>query len=275
MVLGGGISIRAGIGVGRSFFEERFFKALFFEARKTTSRFILGLFAVLLSSAPLIRGSQAEEVRFAPLVHFKLASTFGAGEIGTLKTTFNAKDIEMVLTNVAVAGADKAQQLLTLVDRSDLSLIQSRVYDQAKGKPIREMVRKIGTSILGSGKAEIFEYREFSDGKVTTTEPYIQFKVADFVSVMLIAADAINRKDMQPADVSMLRDRSVTRVILRITGQETVGDRQGTVVRVAPPDNPSGGIAYTIARTDDGAYFPARISVETSRGLVQLDGSIQ
>jgi hypothetical protein len=150
--------------------------------------------------------------------------------------------------------------------------MKSTVYDQVKAQAVRVMERKIGTSILDNNKAEIFEYKETKDGKTTTTEPYVEFKVVDFVSVMLVAADAIERKETQPIDLSMLRDRSVVRVTLKIVGEETVGGRPGTLVKVAPPNNPSGGISYVISQTNDGTYYPARISVETSSGLVQLDG---
>jgi hypothetical protein len=227
------------------------------------------LLLLVLASTGAVR---ADELRFAPLVQFKLVSTFGAGEVGSLSTEFDSKEVRMRLSNVAAAGADKSQELITKVDRSDLSLISSGIYDLQKGQFVRRMLRKVGKSMLDNSKAEIFEFTETKDGRVTSTEPYVEFKVADFISVMLLAADAINRKDVQPTDISMLRDRSVVRVTMKITGQETIGGRPGTIVKVAPPDNPTGGISYTISRTDEGVYYPARISVETSRGLVQLDG---
>jgi hypothetical protein len=241
-------------------------------AKSTVARFG-GIASLILSLMVTSAGSvQADELRFAKDVQFKLVSTFGGGDVGGLATTFGPKEIIMTLSNVAAAGADKNQELVTKVDRSDFSLISSTIVDVLKGKKIREMRRKVGTSMLDNSKADIFEFEEFKDGRTTTTEPYIEFKVADFISVILLAADAVHRKDTQPADISMLRDRSVVRVVMRITGQETIGGRPGTIVKVAPPDNPAGGINYTISRTDDGVYYPARISVETSRGLVQLDG---
>jgi hypothetical protein len=249
-----------------------FFKKLISNARRAPVHFFLRLFAILLFSGSLIRASQADEIRFAPFVSFK---TFGVGEVGTLKTKAGANDIEMTLSNVAIGGADKTQELQTLVDRKDLSLIQSNVYDPVKGKHIRTMQRKTGQSTFGTGKAELFEYKEMVGNNTTVTEPYVQFKVADFVSIMLIAADAINRDAKQPVDISMLRDRSVTRVVMTIAGQESVGDRQGTIVKVAPPDNPSGGITYVLARTGNGAFYPAKISAETPRGAVVLEGSPQ
>ena len=252
-----------------------FVKEFFVGSGKARSLFSLSVLATLASSVLPIGSSHADELRFAPLVQFKLASTFGAGDVGTLTTASTGKDIQMVLSNVAMSGTGQTQELQTEVDKGDLSLIRSQIYDVAKGRPIRVMERKTGTSIMGNANADLFVYHEYGDTHETTTEPHVEFKVVDFVSVILIAADAINRKDMQPIDLSMLRDRSVTRVILRITGQEKVGNRQGTVVRVSPPDNPTGGIVYTIAQTDDGSYFPARISAETSHGHVQLDGSIQ
>lgn len=237
-------------------------------------RFIL--FFLMFLSAP-IQSSRADDLKFVPFVQFKLVSTFGGGDVGSLTTTVGPKEIKeikMRLSNVAVAGADNSQDLITEVDKSDFSLISSTIYDAAKGS-LRKMQRKVGTSMLDNSKADIFEYKEIKDGRTTTTEPYVEFKVVDFISVILLAADAINRKETQPADLSMLRDRSVTRVTMKVVGQETIGGRKGTIVRVAPPDNPGGGISYTIARTEDGSYYPARISVDTSRGLVQLDGQPQ
>ena len=253
-----------------------FFEALFGSVLKASSLSIVRFVFGLLFSCLLAGNCRAEELRFAPLVHLKLVSPVGAGDVGTLATEFTGNEIHMTLDNVAAGGASNAQELQTRLDRKDLSLLSSRIYDVVKGKPIRQMVRKTGTSLLGGGKAELFEYKEFSDGdKVTVTEPYVEFKVADFVSVMLIAADAINRQDLRPIDVSLLRDRSVVRATVKIVGPDTVGGHQGTVVRVAPPDNPTGGIAYTIAKTDDGAYFPATIRAETTSGTVELAGSIQ
>jgi hypothetical protein len=51
--------------------------------------------------------------------------------------------------------------------------------------------------------------------------------LVDFLSVMLVAADAVNRGETQPIDLSMLRDRSVTRMILRIAVEEAVGPYAG------------------------------------------------
>jgi hypothetical protein len=259
---------------GRSFFEGQGKKTHSFRSAFGifSHQFILCFFVFL--GAP-VHSSQADELKFVPVVQFKLVSTFGGGDVGSLSTTVGAKDIQMRLSNVAVAGADKTQELISRIDKSNLSLISSIIHDVVKGQNLREMQRKVGTSLLDNSKADIFEFKEVKDGRVTTTEPYVEFKVVDFISVIYFAADAINRKETQPVDLSMLRDRSVTRVTMKISGQETIGGRPGTVVRVAPPDNPSGGISYTIARTDDGSYYPARISVETSKGLVQLDGQPQ
>ena len=232
----------------------------------------LFLFSFFVASAD---PGRAEPIRFASFVNFRLASTLGAlaGEVGSLKTTVTkGVGIQMTLSNVAAAGASKGQELIALVDPNNLSLISSVTYDHAKGAPIRTMRRKVSTSILDNSKSEVFEYVETKDGKPTITEPYVEFKVVDFMSVMLVAADAIERKEAEPIDLSMLRDRSVVRVTLKIVGPETVGGKPVTLVKVAPPDNPTGGITYAMGRTSDGAYYPARISVETGQGPVQLDG---
>lgn len=242
-------------------------------AGRALGRILPTLFMLSFFAASIVPG-RADPIRFAALVQFKLVSALGAlaGDVPSLKTTVNNTGIQMTLSNMAAAGADKGQELVAVVDKSNLSLISSVVYDLSKGAPIRRMQRKVGTSILDNNKAEIFEYMEIKDGKPTTTEPYVEFKVVDFLSVMLVAADAVERNETQPINLSMLRDRSVVRVTLKVMGPETVGGRPGTMVRVAPPDNPNGGIGYVIGRTNDGTYYPARISVETSRGLVQLDG---
>jgi hypothetical protein len=232
-------------------------------------------FIVLLSAFWACSAGATDDLRFVPLVQFRLGSVLGsvAGGLGSLSTRFDTQQgIRMRLTNVAAAGADKSQELLTLVDRSDLSLINSVVNDVVKGKRIRMMQRKVGTSILDNKKTDIFEFTELEDGRITTTEPYVEFKVVDFLSVMLVAADAVHRKVAKPIDLSMLRERSVTRVTLRIVGPETVGGRPGTIVRVVPPDNPNGGVEFVICQTNDGSYYPARIRVETGSGLVELEG---
>jgi len=207
-------------------------------------------------------------------VQFKPASMMAqvAGTTGSLSTKESEKEIQMRLTNVSAGGADKSQELITRVDKTDLSLRSSIIYDVVKGVEIRKMQRKIDKSVLDNKDAEVFEYTENKDGQATRTEPYAQFKVVDFLSVMLIAADAVHRKATSPIDLSMLRDRSVTRVILSFAGEATVGGKVGTKVRVAPPDNPTGGISYVISKTSEGLYFPSRISVETDRGLVELEG---
>ena len=234
------------------------------------------VFMLLLVAAISADSSRADTFRFVGFVQFKLS---GLGQItgatGSLSTTTSEKEIQMRLSNVSVGGADKTQELVTRVDRSNLVLRSSIIYDVVKGVAIRTMQRKTDKSMLDNKETDIFEYTELKDGRATRTEPYVEYKVADFLSVMLIAADAIHRKETRPIDLSMLRDRSVTRVTLTIGGEETVGGRPGTMVRVAPPDNPTGGIGYVIGRTNDGSYFPARISVATDRGLVELEGQPQ
>jgi hypothetical protein len=153
-----------------------------------------------------------------------------------------------------------------------LSLISSEIYDIVRGVIDWKMERKSGKSQLDGTKTELFEYaRESSE--VTTIAA--EFKVVDFLSVLLVAADAISRNNTRPMDLSMLRDRSVTRVILKVGGQQTIHGHSGIEVRVAPPDNPSGAIGYVIACTNDGSYYPTRISIETGNGTVTLEGRPQ
>jgi hypothetical protein len=231
----------------------------------------------LIMAAVVSPTKAADAVRFVPFVQFKPASVLAqvAGTTGSLATTTSAKEIQMRLSNVSAGGADKSQELITKVDRGDLSLRSSIIYDVVKGQEIRKMQRKIDKSVLDNKDAEIFEYTELKDGKATRTEPYAEFKVVDFLSVILVAADAVQRNDPKPVDLSMLRDRSVTRVILSFEGDVTVGGRPGTKVRVASPGNPTGGISYVIGKTAEGLYFPARISVDTDKGLVELEGQPQ
>ncbi len=229
-------------------------------------------FILLLTTIGWAPPTLADDFRFAPFVTFRLNSAVAAGEQGTLATKITDKDIQMRLANVSAAGADKSQEMWTFVDKSDLSLIQSVIYDPVNDKKLRLMVRKSASSILDNKKTDVFEYTETKDGKLTTTEPYVEFKVVDFLSVMLVAAEAIHRKDTKNVDLSMLRDRSVTRVVMHTVGPENVGGQSGTHIRVAPPDNPTGGVSYVIARTRDGTYYPARIRMQTSQGPVQLEG---
>src|SRR4051794_24955320 len=66
--------------------------------------------------------SHAQPVHFVELVNFKLVSTFAPiSEIGSLTTRVRADGIQMTLSNVAAAGADKGQELIALIDKSNLS----------------------------------------------------------------------------------------------------------------------------------------------------------
>src|SRR5262245_41760842 len=96
--------------------------------RFSTAFYILTFLFLASSTVP---PSRAEDLRFAPLVQFKVVSVLApvVGSVGSLSTTFGEKEIQMRLTNVAAAGADKTQELITKVDKSDLSLISSVVYD--------------------------------------------------------------------------------------------------------------------------------------------------
>jgi hypothetical protein len=220
---------------------------------------------------------RAEEFRFVPVVIFKLASPLGglAGSVGTLSTKIGEKDIRMRLTNVAAAGADGSQELDTVVDKSDLSLIRSDIADVVKGDIVRRMERKSAPSIIDGKPTTVFVYKERKDGKETVTEPFVEFMVADFLSVMVVAADAIHQQKKGPVKLSMLRDRSVSSVVMEIEGPETVGGRDGTKVLVHARENRA-GITYVIARTNDGAYYPARITVDIpNKGPATLDGSPQ
>jgi hypothetical protein len=96
--------------------------------------------------------------------------------------------------------------------------------------------------------------------------------LVDFLSVMLVGADAVNRGETQPIDLSMLRNRSVTRMIMRIAGEEAVGPYAGELVRVEPPDKPKGGIAFVIAKTEDGASFRRRSVHQQAVDLSILTG---
>lgn len=235
--------------------------------------------AIILSAAAFsIRPSRAaDDVPFVGLVTFTakgMAQLAGSGT-GSLSTTTDGKNFRMRLSNVAAGGATGKTELVTVARKSDLALESSVIYDVVKGAKEREMKRKKAKSVLDDKETDVFEYTEVKDGNVTRTEPYVEFKVVDFISVMLVAADAVHHSKKQPQDLSMLRDRSVRRVKLSIVGQETVDKRPATRFRVAPFDNPEGGIVYVIAKTADGKYYPALISAQTDQGLVELEGKPQ
>jgi hypothetical protein len=231
---------------------------------------------LLVLTASAVPG-RAQDFKLVETVTFKLSGPLApvGGNVGTLITKVREKDIVMTLSNIAAGGASETQEIQTLIDRSDLSLISSHVNDVVKGLPIRMMDRTTDISVLDGKPTTVFKFREFKDGRPTVTEPFVEFRVADFLSAAVIAADIVHRQEKGAVDLSMLRDRSVSRVIMRNVGTETVtGNRPGTKVLVTAPGNQI-GITYTIARTDDGAYYPARISTPSVGGLpaATLDGS--
>lgn len=234
--------------------------------------------AILCAVVTGSSSAQADDaLKFAKLIKIQPSGGLAAaaGAAGSLATKEDSNFFDLRLSNVSVGGASGATELRTRVNRASLGLESSIVYDLVKGEPVRKMVRKTDKSELDGKDTDVFEFTEFSDKNVTKTEPFIEFKVVDFISVMLVAADAINRNDLNPQDLSMLRDRSVRRVTMTFAGQKAVGKQKGTLVRVAPPDNPSGGISYVIGRSPDGSYYPLLISAQTDQGAIDLEGTAQ
>lgn len=231
----------------------------------------LGLTFFLVGTFP----AAADELRMAKQIRLKprgLAQLGSGDAYGTLTTSVDGDQVRMVLSNLKEGGTSETQQLRTTVKKSDLSLVSSTLIDVVSGKKLRSMERKIGESVFGDKRVEVFEFKEFKDNGVTTTEPSVEFKVVDFISAILVAANMVAKGGASPVAYSMLRDRSVTKVIMTAEGEEQVGGRPGRIVRVAPPDNPKGGLVYVIARTDDGRYYPALLRAATEKGLIELEG---
>src|SRR5262245_45501256 len=107
-----------------------FSKKLQLTARSSWRRLsAAGLLAVLLTL--WLQPVRADSIRFVNLVKFKPTSALAklGGAAGTVSTTFREKEIQMRLTDVAVGGADKAQELVTTVDRATLTLKLSVIQD--------------------------------------------------------------------------------------------------------------------------------------------------
>jgi hypothetical protein len=216
--------------------------------------------------------SASAQLSFAERVDFTAKSGIAKmmSAKGTLLTRASGKSITMRLSNLSVAGATDTVELITIVDAKTLVLERSQAFDMAKDVVLREMKKKVDKSVLDGQMTDIFEFREYSNDAVTTTEPFIEYRVADFLSLMLIAADAIERGDLKQQDVSVYRDRSVNRAVMTFSADPQGNGR--TAVKVAPPDNPDGGLTYVIAKSPMGRYYPAEIRVNSDSGAVELIG---
>ena len=244
-------------------------------AREWIRLLVLALFLGVASIVASIPAS-ADTVRFAKLVQFKAHSAAAqmAGATGSLATNTTASEIQMRLTNVAVGGTTEAQELVTKVNAKSLQLNSSIIADVVKGHVVRVMRKKRQASSLDGKDTDVFVYSERSDNnRETVSEPFIEYKVADFLSVMLIAADALKAGKTTPINLSMLRDRSVTHVVMKFGGSETVDGVQARVVHVASPKNPQAGITYLIGRTAGGEYYPALLRVGSHVGMIELKGT--
>jgi hypothetical protein len=232
---------------------------------------LLGLAASANDKLTFVAGVKLKPVGVAQLA--------GAPE-GTLYFKVIADKVELRLANVPDAGAKQEQELRTQVRRVDFGLLTSRVDDVVAGKTLREMKRKQEVSLLDQSPnakpVDVFEFRLFTDSRSTVTEPVVEHRVVDFISAIMVAADAVARPDKTPQLLSMLRDRSITNVVMTVEGAEPAkGNRPaGVRVRVASPADPTkGGIVYVIAQDKSGHYYPALISIGTSAGQVEIEGS--
>lgn len=233
----------------------------------------LSLLLLIISACPTL----AQDLRFVPLVKFKASNgfaQFSAGS-GTLSTTVLdvPPEIIMTMTNVGALGP---YEMFAQVRKSDLSLLRSYIRN-AQNKFVRRIVRKDAPSAINGKMTTVFEYTEYTDtGAPITTESFVDFPVADLVSVILLAADAVHRRDQGPINLSMVRDRSISPVVMTVDGTEAVGSRLGTRVVVKAPGKDR-GFTYVIAQTEDGSYYPARIVVpmaDVGQDVV-IDGSPQ
>ncbi len=218
-----------------------------------------------------------ERLTFPTAVTLKPLGIAGmSGVQGTLIFKITPQFIELQLANLAVAGTTERQELRTKVRRSDFNLELSTVMDVIEGKPVRSMERKKEVSLLNTSPnakpVDVFSFKEFKDARPTITEPTVEHKVVDFISVILVAADLVSRDDNQPIMLSMLRDRSLTNVVTAIEGEETVGGKPGTRVRVSPPDNPNAGLRYVISKTPDGRYYPSMIRATFNGATIEIEG---
>ena len=235
--------------------------------------------AVTLLAAGLcpvvVRGN--DRLTFPTAVTLKPLGIAGmSGTQGTLIFKITPKYIELQLANLSAAGTTERQELRTKVRRSDFSLESSTVMDVVEGKPVRSMERRQEPSLLNTSPnakpVDVFSFKEFKDARPTVTEPTVEHKVVDFISVILVAADLVSREDTQPLMLSILRDRSLTNVVTAIEGEETVSGKPGTRVRVSPPDNPNAGLRYVISKTPDGRYYPSMIRATVNGGTVEIEG---
>lgn len=230
---------------------------------------------ILSFAACSFSSASAQSFVFADRVDF--AAKSGMASIvnakGTLSTRVSGKSITMRLTNVSIAGATDTVELITTVDAKTLILEKSQAYDISKDIVLRQMARKTDKSQLDGRMTDVFEFTEYANKAVTRTEPYIEFRVVDFLSMMLVAAEAVSRGDLKPQDLSVFRDRSVSRAKMVFSADAPEAGQ--TLVKVSPPDNPSNGIVYVLAQTSEGAYYPAEIRVRTDEGTIELVGTVQ
>jgi len=214
---------------------------------------------------------EAADFKFAKAVDFEAT---GLASLASIKVTFLArpqgKNLNLILSGLSAQGADPTQELRTVVDAGTLRLKSSKLADLKNGGNYYTMTRKEQTGgLLSPDPVDVLEYKQRNDsGGATTTYPYAEFEVVDFLSVILVAARYVHGGDTKPVNLSMLVDRSVKRVVMR----RHDNDNPNTV-KVSLPDVPEGGFTYLFSKTPTGEYYPATISAVTSQGVMEIAGT--
>ena len=216
--------------------------------------------------------ADAPEFSFVRRVQLTLKSGLGSGT-AMLLTAIRGDKFQIVLTGIEAVGIAHNQEMETRVSRKDFTLLSSVVKNVKTGEKIYKVKKKLRGGLLDP-ESESYIYTGYNDGNKVITEFTTEFKVVDFLSSFLVAAKYVHDKQKNPIDLSIIRDRTVKHVQMKINNDDTTNN--DITVKLAVLDAPNKGLTYIISKTPDGLYYPSIFTLFNSEGVeIVLKGNVK
>lgn len=176
--------------------------------------------------------------------------------------------VEMFGLDVS-SGAPSDTEIVSSFDPKDSWLISAITRDAKTGRPETEFKRTIDDCLFSGGSDDFcYVFVDFgvSAGDETITQPFFEYVPVDFLTVLAIASNYYASGEKNDVNLSLLLDETLKHVVMRRTKNEKE-------VELFKPDINSVGIRYIFEQSQSGKFYPKTISLRTSAGSVDLEGT--